>query len=184
MENNNGTLPQLDLQTIQRDQSEVPTSSEHVLYTALKRRREGESEDNFPELKSLRLEIEKKDWPESTLKAVKSAPSCNLNSLKQVSDKNCKKSCGLQYGISHLFGQTVVEQQKVKASKSHIKPQTFDNPNDQNYYKHMLEDVMVKNVCHWRWAKDFQEIIGRDEDQLSENPRGTRKEYVLLSIFV
>ena len=60
------------------------------------------------------------------------------------SDKNCLKTCRLQYGVSEVFEQILQEQQKVKASKSHINPQIFSDPNDQKTYKHMLDDVMIK----------------------------------------
>ena len=60
------------------------------------------------------------------------------------SDKNCLKTCRLQYGVSEVFEQILQEQQKVKASKSHINPQIFTDPNDQKLYQHILDDVMIK----------------------------------------
>ena len=131
MENDNENLPKHDIQTVRWDPSEIPTSSGHALNKSLKRSREQESEENFPDLKSLRLDPVCKDRSESTTNPMASASSINLDSSIQASDKNCKKSCGLQYGISDVFAQMVLEQQKLKASKSHIKPQTFDEPNDQ-----------------------------------------------------
>ena len=101
------------------------------------------SKETVPDQK--RLKIKSKCHPEPPSNTIQSNPSCLSNPSNQESDKNCKKSCGLQYGISDVFTQTVFEQQKVKASKSHIKPKTFDDPNDQKYYGHMLKDVMVKN---------------------------------------
>ena len=64
--------------------------------------------------------------------------------IESMSDKNCEKSCGLQYGISEAFEEILCEQQKVKASKSHINPQIFTDPNDQKTYQHMLDDIMIK----------------------------------------
>ena len=61
-----------------------------------------------------------------------------------LSDSNCEKSCRLQYGISESFNHILLEQQKIKASKSHIQSKIFDDPNDKNFYRHMLDDVMFK----------------------------------------
>ena len=58
-----------------------------------------------------------------------------------------------------MFVQIVLEQQKVKALKSQIKPQTFDDPNDQKYYDHMLEDVMVKTFTTDHEQKIFRESL-------------------------
>ena len=85
--------------------------------------------------------------------------------VRQLSDKNCKKSCGLQYGISDVFNQNVFEQQNVKCSKSHIKPQRFDDPDDQKYYGHMLEDVMVKTFS----SDDEQKIFRKSLEGMKEN---------------
>ena len=63
---------------------------------------------------------------------------------QKYSDKNCLSSCKLQYGLSEVFEQILQEQQNVKTSKSHIKPQIFTDPNDQKLYQHMLDDVMIK----------------------------------------
>ena len=66
------------------------------------------------------------------------------DSTKQFSDMKCEKSCGLQYGVSETFNQIVLEQQKIKRSKANIKPNTFDDPKDEIYYRHMLQDIMIK----------------------------------------
>ena len=87
------------------------------------------------------------------------ASSVSRHNIFHLSDSNCEKGCGLQYGISQAFDQVVLEQQKVKASKSQIKPQTFDDPNDQNYYKHMLEDVMVKTFTDDDEQKIFRKSL-------------------------
>ena len=61
------------------------------------------------------------------------------------SDKNCLRSCKLQYGISEIFEQIVLTQQNVNASYSmKIKPQIFTDPKDQKGYGHMLKDVMFQ----------------------------------------
>ena len=54
------------------------------------------------------------------------------------------KSCRLQYGLSTEFDRIVLEQQNVKASKAHIQPNIFDDPDDQELYSVMTDDVMVK----------------------------------------
>ena len=68
-------------------------------------------------------------------------PTYKVSSPLQCSDGNCKKTCGLQYGISEIFHQIVVEQQNIKASKAHIRPKTFDDPEDKRLYGHMLDDI-------------------------------------------
>ena len=75
------------------------------------------------------------------------------------------KSCGLEYGISELFNSIVLEQQIVKASKSHIQPKTFNDPNDQRSYGHMLSDVMVKTFD----SKDEQQIFRKSLEGMSSN---------------
>ena len=84
----------------------------------------------------------------------------------EPSDKYCSKSCGLQYGISDAFNQIILqEQQKVKHSKLHIQPQTFDDPNDQNYYCHMLNDVMIKTFD----SQDEQKIFRKSLEGMNLN---------------
>ena len=73
-------------------------------------------------------------------------PVSRCKQLKTGSDGHCKKSCGLQYGISEVFIQIVQEQQKTKTSKYHIQPVTFDNPNDQKIYAHIIERGFYSNV--------------------------------------
>ena len=67
-----------------------------------------------------------------------------LPEYKDVSDKNCKNDCRLQYGVSEVFENILQQQQNVKTSKPHIQPQTFSDPKDQALYSHMLNDVMLK----------------------------------------
>ena len=68
----------------------------------------------------------------------------SISQIKSMSDKNCEKSCGLQYGVSEVFEETLCEQQKVKASKSHRSPQLFDKLEDRKLYSHMSSDIMMK----------------------------------------
>ena len=72
-------------------------------------------------------------------------PEADLQSkpLEPTSDGNCKKECGLQYGVSNLFNQYLNTQHKNKLSTSLAQPQIFDDPNDQKNYGHMLKDDMV-----------------------------------------
>ena len=83
----------------------------------------------------------------------------------EPSDKNCSKSCGLQYGISDVFNQIVLQEQKVKLSKSHVQPKTFDDPNEQNYYCHMLDDVMIKTFD----SQDEQKIFRKSLEGMNLN---------------
>ena len=121
------------------------------------------SEETVPD--SIRLENKSRYHPETRSNMVQSVASCLSRPSKQVSGKKCEKSCGLQYGISGEFVQTVVEQQKVKVSKSHIKPQIFDDPDDQKYFCHMLEDVMVKTFL----SDDEQKIFRKSLEGMRMN---------------
>ena len=116
-------------------------------------------------LESKRLANESKIQPELPSKTIPSGPYSQLLPTKHCSDKNCSKSCGLQYGISEVFSQNVFEQQKVKISKCHVKPQTFDDPDDQKYFGHMLEDVMVKTFQ----SDDEQKIFRKSLEGMKEN---------------
>ena len=82
-----------------------------------------------------------------------------------LSDKNCEKGCRLQYGISEVFEQIVLEQQKVKASKSHLKPQPFDEPKEQKHYSHMLDDVMIKTFD----SEDEQKVFRKSLEGMNSN---------------
>ena len=92
-------------------------------------------------------------------------PVSQCRQLETGSDGHCKKSCGLQYGISEKFNQIVKEQQTIKTSKSHIQPETFDDPNDQKIYAHMLEDVMVKHFD----GEDEQKIFRKSLEGMKLN---------------
>ena len=116
-------------------------------------------------LESIPLVNESKNQPGPPSKTVPSGPYSQLISTKQSSDNNCSKSCRLQYGISEVFIQNVIKQQNVKYSKSHIHPQTFADPNDQKYYGHMLEDVMVKNFS----SDDEQKIFRKSLEGMKAN---------------
>ena len=93
----------------------------------------------------------------------------------QHSDKNCLSSCRLQYGLSEVFEQIVQEQQKVKASKSHINPQTFTDPNDQKTYQHMLDDVMIKTFDSPEEQTVFRTALEGMKGNYSEILKGTEK---------
>ena len=111
-------------------------------------------------LESKRLASESKIQPELPSKTIPSGPYSQLLPTKHCSDKNCSKSCGLQYGISEVFNQNVIEQQTVRYSKFPSKmPQTFDDPNEQRYYRHMLEDVMLKSFNSDEEQKIFRKSL-------------------------
>ena len=85
--------------------------------------------------------------------------------IESMSDKNCEKSCGLQYGISEVFEEILCEQQKVKASKSHLKPQLFDNSEDQKFYSHMISDIMMKIFD----SKDDKKVLCKSLEGMRSN---------------
>ena len=85
--------------------------------------------------------------------------------MEAESDRNCKKGCGLKFGISEVFNQHVLRQQKVKASKSHLNPQTFEDPSDQKAYSHLLEDVMIKSFD----AEDEQKVFRKSLEGMDTN---------------
>ena len=82
-----------------------------------------------------------------------------------LSDKNCEKTCGLQYGISQVFDQNVLKQQKIRASKAHVKPNTFTDRKDKKYYRHMLDDVMLKTFN----SDDEQKIFRKSLEGMNAN---------------
>ena len=63
--------------------------------------------------------------------------------IEDISDKHCEMSCNLEYGISEVFNKNVLEKQKIKSTKAHIKPQIFNDPNDHAFYNHMLEKLRL-----------------------------------------
>ena len=90
-------------------------------------------------------------------------------------------SCKLQYGLSEVFEQILQEQQNVKTSKSHIKPQIFTDPNDQKLYQHMLDDVMIKifdspeeqtvfRIALEGMQKNYSEILKGEEKNMFYAP--------------
>ena len=91
------------------------------------------------------------------------------------SDKNCLSSCRLLYGLSEVFEQIVQEQQNVKASKSHINPQTFTDPNDQKTYQHMLDDVMIKTFDSPEEQVVFRAALEGMKGNYSEILKGTEQ---------
>ena len=91
---------------------------------------------------------------------------CSNNStIKPVLDTNCEKSCGLKYGISESFQRIVLEQQKIKGAKGHLKPQIFDDPKDQKSYSHMLDDIMIKIFD----SKDEQRVFRKSLEGMRSN---------------
>lgn len=83
----------------------------------------------------------------------------SLEKTEDESDKNCVTSCGLKYGLSEVFNQNVLAQQKIKIFKSKLKVKTFDDPKDQSYYCHMLKDVMVKTFTTEDEQKIFRKAL-------------------------
>ena len=59
------------------------------------------------------------------------------------SDKECRESCNLKYGISEIFNINVIEQQHGKPSKSPSQPRLFEDPNKHADYKHMMGDDLL-----------------------------------------
>ena len=96
-----------------------------------------------------------------------------------LSDKNCEKTCGLQYGISQVFGQNVLEKQKIRASKAHVKPNTFTDRKDKKYHRHMLDDVMLKHLIVLT-SKNIPKIFRGDECKLPGNFERRGAKHVLL----
>ena len=81
-------------------------------------------------------------------------------------DKHCAKSCNLKFGISDKFNENVFQQQKIKQSKAHIKPQMFDDQDEQTKFDHMMDDVLLKRF-------DDQS----EKDILQKAYRGMEKNY-------
>ena len=94
---------------------------------------------------------------------------------KDGSDKMCVESCGLKYGISEVFNQNVVEQQKVKQSKAHIKPQIFDDQNEQTKFDHLMNDLLFKTFDNDSEKKILQKALQGFESNYSEILNGTEK---------
>ena len=64
--------------------------------------------------------------------------------IQDGSDQNCVESCNLEYGISETFDKTVLEQQKIKASKHHIIPKFFTDARDVAKFNHLMKDPLFK----------------------------------------
>ena len=64
--------------------------------------------------------------------------------IDAASDKNCK--CPLELGSGETFKQNLMNQQEVNASKTKSPLQIFSDPNDQELYSEMLNDVMYKTI--------------------------------------
>ena len=95
--------------------------------------------------------------------------------IEDISDKNCERSCNLEYGISENFNQNVIQQQYIKASKAHIQPKLFDDPKEQANHTHMMDDVMLKIFDDLSEKKIFQKAL---EGMASNYPKilqGTEK---------
>ena len=95
--------------------------------------------------------------------------------IEDGSDTNCKESCGLKYGISQNFHQNVIEQQKTKASKAHIQPQIFDDPNEQEKFKHMMHDVVLKTFNDEFGKKIFKKAFEGMESNYPEILHGSEE---------
>ena len=108
----------------------------------------------------------------STSTHIKNSPSPQM---KDISEKNCETVCNLQYGISEVFNQKVMEQQKVKASKAHIKPKIFDDPTEQANYCHMMDDVILKTFDDPSEKKIFQKALEGMGTNYPEILQGTEK---------
>ena len=91
--------------------------------------------------------------------------SSQFDQLSSLSDANCEEGCGLKYGISTEFNRTVLEQQKVKASKIQTQPKTFSSSDDEKIFKHMTEDVMVKIFD----AEEEQKIFCKSLEGMRQN---------------
>ena len=152
--------------------------------------RQNASESNIiePEPESAHLEPTREYLPEHASQETKSESTHNFTSTAkaqnptykfslplQGSDSNCKKTCGLQYGISEVFHQTVVEQQNVKASKDLIKPKTFYDPEDKRLYGHMLDDVMIKTFYSEEEQKIFRKSLCGMNSNYPEILKGKEK---------
>ena len=165
LQHHSESLPQPDFPSMELDPASTRTSSQQASEKSFDESCHKRSEEIEPCLESIRLVNESKIQPRPPSKKIPLNPHCQLNSTVQRSDTNCLKSCGLQYGISEVFIQNVLEQQKVKYSKYHINPQTFDDPYDQKYYGHMLEDIMVKRFN----TDDEQKIFRKSLEGMKAN---------------
>ena len=165
LKNDSENLSQRDVPSKESGPESTQTSSQQASEQKFERICNQKSKEIEPNLESILLVNELNIEQGLPSKTIPSGPYSQLISTKQCSDKNCSKSCGLQYGISEVFIQNVIEQQNVKYSKSHINPQTFDDPNEQRYYCHMLEDVMVKNFN----TDDEQKIFRKSLEGMKAN---------------
>ena len=79
--------------------------------------------------------------------------------IEPGSDRNCLSSCHLELGVSEIFNLNVVEQQKIKVLKSHLKPQIFDNSKDQVPFIHLLDDVIFKTFDDLSEKRVFRKAL-------------------------
>ena len=91
------------------------------------------------------------------------------------SDKNCVESCNLKYGISEAFNKTVIEQQNVKASKAHIIPNLFNDPEEQAKFKHLIKDPLFKILDNGSAKQVFQKALEGMEKNYPKILSGTEK---------
>ena len=91
------------------------------------------------------------------------------------SDPKCPESCGLTYGLSDKFEHNIIEQQKIKASKAHIKSQIFHHPKEKEKYKHMMDDVILKAFDEESEKKIFRKSLDGMESNYPEILNGTEK---------
>ena len=91
------------------------------------------------------------------------------------SDKNCVETCNLKYGISNTFNENVRDQLKVKASKAQIKPQLFEDPNEESKYNHLMDDIMLKTFDDESEKKIFRKALQGMESNYPEILNGSKK---------
>ena len=91
------------------------------------------------------------------------------------SEENCVISCNLKYGISETFNQYVTREQNLKAFKTNVPPQIFNDPIDQSKYSHMMKDVMFKTFDDESEKKIFRKALEGMVSNYPEILNGTEK---------
>ena len=98
-----------------------------------------------------------------------------IDPTEDGTDKNCLEYCKLEFGISEVFNKNVIEQQKLKAVKSRIKPKIFDDPNDDSKFELITNDVIFKTFDDESEKKIFRKSLEGMESNYPEILNGTEE---------
>ena len=101
--------------------------------------------------------------------------SLHQHRIDDGSDRECKKSCSLEYGISEVFTRNVIEHQKSKPSKLRNQPQIFDDPKDQENNNHMMGDELLTTFNDESDKEIFRKALEGMEKNYPEIFNGTEK---------